>query len=192
MRKRLHLIEKKSQKYAFTLVELMVVMAIIAVLAILIIGAITIARHAGLEASHRSNATTTQAALESYFASTGHYPNQCMEGGATFDCTTVTASQPCTCPFETTLKDIMSYKSTGVFNCTDCISPSNDIGIYTPECLTTQGGHNIASSLCPETNNECDSNGGGFVEYTPTGGYNLHTGNYNCSQQIDLFSSSSQ
>lgn len=184
MRKRLQLAGKKIHKYAFTLIELMVVMAIIAVLATLIIGAITIARHVATETAHRSYAHTVQTALESYYGRAKGYPNNCVEmGGHTLGCTTVNASQPCTCPFDTTIKDINSYEANTGFNDTD-----SDHGSYAPECTAGLGGNDIVSALCPETAGKCDSNGGGFVEYTATGGYNLHIGNYNCKSQIDQIS----
>jgi prepilin-type N-terminal cleavage/methylation domain-containing protein len=63
-----------KNKKAFTLIELMVVMAIIAVLAVLIIGAIILARRTATETTHRSNAKSTQTALEGYYASNKKYP----------------------------------------------------------------------------------------------------------------------
>jgi prepilin-type N-terminal cleavage/methylation domain-containing protein len=63
-----------KNKKAFTLIELMVVMAIIAVLAVLIIGAIILARRTSTETTHRSNAKSTQTALEGYYASNKKYP----------------------------------------------------------------------------------------------------------------------
>lgn len=150
-----------DKQEAFTLIELMVSMTIIAIIAVLIIGAITLGKREAAVSQHRNNAQVVQETLEHYFSLNGKYPVSCGEHS---DCPTA-GKLPCICSFRQTVEDN---------------NAGQDLGVRPlEECLTLQGGHDIADSQCP--GGTCDSDGGGIVEYTAAGGYILHVANYNCS-----------
>jgi len=65
---------KKSKTYAFTLIELLIVIAIIAVLAGLVLGAASSVQKKGARSRAEAEIAAIGAALESYKADNGDYP----------------------------------------------------------------------------------------------------------------------
>jgi prepilin-type N-terminal cleavage/methylation domain-containing protein len=154
---------KKTNKKAFTLIELMVVMAIIAVLAVLIIGAILLARHTATETQNRSNAQSVQAALEAQFTK---YKEYCGAGAGELACQATGYSTAANWTQNTngTLLGVMAL-SAAPFLTTTCTGTVN-------KSATT------AQNANANTDNAYD---GVIIDALTTSSYNLYATDYSCA-----------